>query len=124
MSEIIGGGVGGFVGGLIGSQLGQVVFPQLITLEGYDFLGSGFLDVGTEPVQLIGLSNTKAVMIRSPSVNNFTAWIGDRTVRPYNGFPLYAGDTLMLGIRNPQEVYIVTENGTQRYYLIYIGVRR
>jgi hypothetical protein len=124
MSEIIGGGIGGLVGGFIGSQLGQVVFSQLITIEGYDFLGSGFLEVGTEPVQLIGFSNTKALMIRSPSINNFIAWIGDKTVRPHNGFPLYAGDTLVLGIRNPQEVYIVTENGTQRYYLIYLGVKR
>jgi hypothetical protein len=124
MSEIIGGGVGGFVGGLIGSQLTRAIVPEIVTVEGYDFLGSGYIEVGTEPVQLIGFMGTKAVMIRSPSTNSFTAWIGDKTVRPNNGFPLYAGDTLTLGIRNPQDIYIVTENGPQRYYLIYLGVRK
>jgi hypothetical protein len=120
MSEVIGGGVGGFVGGLIGSQL----FRQpLTTIEGYDFLGSGFIDVGPEPTQLLGLTGTKAVMIRSPAQNTHTAWLGDKTVRPENGFPIYAGDTIMLGIRNPQDVFLVTENVRQRYYLIYLGVR-
>jgi hypothetical protein len=120
MSEVIGGGVGGFVGGLIGSQL----FRQPFTIiEGYDFLGAGYIEVGSEPTQLIGIAGTKAVMIRSPSTNNNTGWLGDKTVRPENGFPIYAGDTIVLGIRNPQDVYLVTENVSQKYYVIYLGVK-
>ena len=88
----------------------------------YRFHSAGKLVVGKKPVKFREYpSNVKKIRLIASSDNTGTIWICGAMAEVDEGYPLYAGDKLLLEISNPEDLYFISDADGQKLYYIFIA---
>ena len=87
----------------------------------YRFHSSGKIVVGKRPVGFREYPrNTRKIRLMASSDNTGTIWVCGRMAKVDEGYPLYAGDDLLLEISNPEDLYFVSDAENQKLYYIFM----
>lgn len=70
---------------------------------------------GTKPSR-----SGSGILLRAPSGNSATVFVGGSDVTTSNGYGLEAGKELWLPIDDPSKVFVVVATGTQPVHVLYL----